>query len=231
MTKPKEIPGKTHSPRRKWTPAEDLRLSVAYPDTPTAELAAEFNCKPSQIHDHALKLGVRKSKAFMTEFLRECAKRAGAGSIAHRFQPGLVPWNKGVHFRAGGRSAETRFKPKNIPHTWMPLGSERHSKNGYRQRKMTDTGYPPRDWVPVHHIIWRDAGNEIPKGHALVFRDGDKTNIVLENLELITRQELMRRNSYHQYGPEIVKAIQLRGAVIRQINKRARKEEDHEQQT
>lgn len=82
MTKPKEIPGKTYSHRRKWTPAEDLRLSVAYPDTPTAELAAEFNCKPSQIHDHALKLGVRKSKAFMTEFFRECAKRAGAGSIA-----------------------------------------------------------------------------------------------------------------------------------------------------
>ena len=228
MTKPKEIPGKTYVRRRTWTPAEDMRLSAAYPDTPTADLAAEFNCKPSQIHDHAHKLGVRKSKAFMTELLRECAKRAAAGGVAHRFKPGHTTWNKGLLFIVGGRSAETRLKPKNVPPNYLPLGSERHSKEGYLQRKLTDTGYPPRDWVAVHHIIWREAGHEIPKGHALVFRDGDKTNVVLENLELITRQELMRRNSYHQYGPEIVKAIQLRGVVIRQINKRARK--DHEQQ-
>jgi hypothetical protein len=30
----------------------------------------------------------------------------------------------------------------------------------------------------------------------------------------------MRRNSYHQYGPEVAKAVQLRGAITRQINKR-----------
>jgi len=47
-------------------------------------------------------------------------------------------------------------------------------------------------------------------------------NLALDNLQLVTRAELMKRNSYHQYGPEISKIIQLRGALALQINKRER---------
>jgi hypothetical protein len=107
-----------------------------------------------------------------------------------------------------------------LPHNYRPLGSER-MVDGFVQRKMTETGYPPRDWVPVHHIVWQDAGfGKVPKDMALTFRDGDRTNFAVENLELISRAELMRRNSVHNYGQEIAKLVQLRGAIIRQINRR-----------
>jgi hypothetical protein len=60
---------------------------------------------------------------------------------------------------------------------------------------------------------------------ALTFRDGDKTNLSIENLELITRAELMRRNSIHNYGPEIAQLGQLKGALLRQIRRKSKNEE------
>ena len=37
---------------------------------------------------------------------------------------------------------------------------------------------------------------------------------------MVTRAELMRRNSVHNRGPEIARIHQLKGAIMRQINKR-----------
>ncbi|MER2518593.1 MAG: HNH endonuclease signature motif containing protein [Candidatus Accumulibacter phosphatis] len=194
----------------------------AYPNTYTAELAAALGLSVTQIYHRAEKLQIKKSAEYMTDLTRRSTANAVKAGTASRFKPGHKTWNKGIQFSAKGRSAETQFQPKNRPHNSRPLGSERTSKEGYLQRKMTETGYPPRDWVPVHHLVWTDAGNGIPKGHRVVFRDGNKRNFELANLELVTIAELMRRNSYHNYGPEIAQVVQLRGAITRQINKHKR---------
>ena len=86
----------------------------------------------------------------------------------------------------------------------------------------TGFGNKCRDWRPVHHLVLEAAGREIPPGYALVFRDGDKRNAALDNLELITRADLMARNSVHRYPEHIVRAVQAVGALNRQINRRAR---------
>lgn len=72
----------------------------------------------------------------------------------------------------------------------------------------------------MHLLLWEEVHGQIPDGHALVFKDGDKTHITLDNLELITRAELMRRNSIQRYGKEIASLVQLRGVLLRQINRR-----------
>ncbi len=137
------------------------------------------------------------------------------------FVRGHTPWNKGRPFDSGGRSHETRFKSGNKPHTWKPIGHERLTKEGYRERKITDTGITKNDYVSLHTLAWCEVNGEVPPGHAIVFRDGNKENISIENLECITRAELMRRNSYHtNYPKDVQLLIQLRGAVNRQINKR-----------
>jgi hypothetical protein len=94
------------------------------------------------------------------------------------------------------------------------------SDDGYLQRKISDSHITRRDYVGWHHLVWRMHDREIPPGHALVFRDGDRTNCDINNLECISRGELMRRNSVHNYGPEIATLTQLRGAITRQINRR-----------
>lgn len=47
--------------------------------------------------------------------------------------------------------------------------------------------------VYLHHLVWQEANGPIPPGHKLAFRDGDHRNCALENLELLTNSEQVRR--------------------------------------
>lgn len=211
---------RTGHPRKHWTPDELAYLRKAYPTDRAKDIAQALGCRIRQVFNMAWKLGLKKPVETIAQHAREAMQRQDHGARKTRFQPGHATWNKGTHFTAGGRSAETRFKPGQKPHTWHPIGHERITKDGYLQRKMTDTGITRHDYVPVHHLIWREAGRDIPAGHALVFKNRNKTDIRLDNLELIPRAELMRRNSVHNYGPDIARLHQLQGAITRQINRK-----------
>jgi hypothetical protein len=148
-----------------------------------------------------------------------------------RFQPGQVPANKGLR-RPGwapGRMASTQFKKGSMTgaaqRNYVPIGTERLSKDGYLERKVTDDHpVPARRWVGVHRIVWEAAHGPIPAGHAVAFREGKRTSvadeITADRLELVSRVELMRRNSYHNnYPKEVAQLIQLKGALNRKINR------------
>lgn len=117
---------------------------------------------------------------------------------------------------ARGRSSETQFKKGQKPHTWLPVGSTRVSADGYLQRKISDTGYP-RDWKSIHILLWEEHVGPIPTGHCVCFKDNNKQNVVIDNLELITRAERMRRNSIHRYPPELKSAIRVISKLKRTI--------------
>ena len=86
-------------------------------------------------------------------------------------------------------------------------------------RKVSDTGYPPRDWRGVHLLLWEEHHGSVPPGHAVVFKNGNKADIRIENLELITRRELMARNTVHNLPKPLAQLVQLRGALVRKINR------------
>ncbi|WKE65039.1 HNH endonuclease signature motif containing protein [Gallaecimonas kandeliae] len=143
------------------------------------------------------------------------------------FEKGNSPHNAGVKgWQAGGRSAETRFKKGDQPSNWAPIGSERLC-DGYLQRKMTDTGYPPADWVEVHRLLWEEHHGPIPDKHVVTFKDGDKANITLDNLELISRAEHAMRNkmgfgSYpEELKPAVATLVKVKAAIsvkVREAN-------------
>nr|WP_165983299.1 HNH endonuclease signature motif containing protein [Macrococcus goetzii] len=108
-----------------------------------------------------------------------------------KFVKGQTSWNKGKKFEARGRSAETQFKKGQRPLNYRPIGSERYTKDGYIEIKVSDTG---RRWKHKHVYLWERENGEVPKGHAVIFLDGDKYNLSLDNLKLITRGELARLN-------------------------------------
>lgn len=192
----------------RWTDADDATLAELYRKFSARECAARMGRTTPSVKNRINKLGLKKPEG-----------QTNAG----RFKAGSAPWNKGKPFDSGGRSHETRFKPGNKPQTWHPVGHERVTNDGYRERKMTDTGVTRRDYVGLHILLWREHHGDIPAGHAVVFRNGDKTDIRIDNLECITRRELMRRNSVHtNYPKPVCKLIQLRGAITRQINKRTK---------
>lgn len=187
-----------------WSQADDEKLTELYPNNSARQIAKTLGRTKAAIKNRIARLKLSK------------------GGNDGCFPKGGVPWNKGTKFDSGGRSHETRFKPGHMPHTWNPIGHERESKEGYLQRKMTDTGVTRHDYVGIHHIVWRESGQEIPKGFALRFKDGNKRNFALDNLELISRRDLMLLNSVHNHGPEIAELTRLRARITRQINKQER---------
>jgi hypothetical protein len=209
------------SQRRFWQDWELNILRTQYPDTATKALSRSIGRSESAVYGRAAIMGLKKSESYLAG-PDACRLRRGDNvGAANRFRPGHVPANKGLR-RPGwspGRMAETQFKPGARPHTWRPIGSTRLSKDGYLQRKVSDTGYPPKDWVGVHILMWKEAYGAVPKGFAVAFKDRNKTNIRLDNFELVSRQELMRRNTIHNYPPELADVIRLGASLKRQIRK------------
>lgn len=202
-----------------WSADEEQRLAKLYTDTPMPELIKVFGRGESAIYGKAASLGLKRSDAYMASE-HACRLRAEDNpGIEYRFQKGDRPWNHGKKgLPSIGRMPETQFKSGAKPRNWLPIGSVRTSQDGYLQRKVTDTGYPPRDWVGIHTLTWEEHHGPIPAGHCLCFRDGDKKNTELENLELITRAERMRRNTIHRYPPELKSTIRQLSKLKRAIS-------------
>jgi len=76
----------------------------------------------------------------------------------------------------------------------FPIGAEQYDIGGYRVRKIADTG-SAHDWQYVHHLLWLEAGREIPEGYTIAFRDERRCNITLENLEIVSKKEFLRRDA------------------------------------
>lgn len=212
--------------RNPWTQEHVALLERLFPELSAAEIATRLPHSERSIYQKARALGLKKSAAWIAERARQRALDPAHGGAATRFQKGLQPWNsgtKGVMKRNSGS-----FQPGTVPQTWRPIGSDRVTPDGYLARKTADTGVTRRDYVPVHHLIWRMHGRSVPAGHALIFRDGDRRNFDINNLELLTRPELMKRNTVHRHGPEIAQLSQLMGAIKRRIN-RKEKEARHGQ--
>lgn len=212
--------------RRPWTPAEDAIIRERYPTASAAEVAELIARSIKSVWTRASELGVHKNPAWIAERARIRSLAPNHGGRATRFHADQPPWNKGIPYDAGGRSRETRFRPGQRQGRalalWQPVGSLRINADGYLQRKINDDKPYYKRWRAEHLLVWEAAHGPLPKGHAVIFRDGDKMNVALDNLESIDRRELMNRNTVHRHGPEVAALSQLRGAIKRQINRRTK---------
>jgi hypothetical protein len=215
--------------RRLWSRADDAALRRVYPHTSTAALAPGFRRSVTAIYARAGVLGLHKSAAYMASADAYRFRRGQGGGEACRFPKGHVPANKGLR-RPGwsaGRMQETQFKKgersgKAAQH-YMPIGSTR-LVGGYIYRKVSavpNVAYTV-NWKPEHVLVWRQAYGEVPAGHALMFRNGDKADIRLDNLACITRRELMARNSVHNLPKPLADTVQLLGALNRKLRRSTR---------
>jgi hypothetical protein len=209
MTMPKET---STMSRGHWTKAELRTLRTLYPDTPTRSIAAALGRTANSVGQKARLIGVSKSAEFM------------ASEFSGRVKPGNVPANKGTHFVAGGRSAETRFKKGSKPHTTLPVGSYRINGDGHLQRKVSEaSGSNSKRWRGVAELVWCEANGPLPPKHIVVFKPGMKTTVLeeitLDRVECISLAENGRRNHPRNKHPELAKIVQLKGAITRQVNR------------
>lgn len=227
--KPAEACRNEKMQRHHWTPDQITILRDLYPTVRAKEIAERIGCSIRSILYKADALGLRKTPETIAAMAADAMRDPMHPGRAFLIPSGNIPWNKGISFTAGGRSAETRFKKGQAPLgnaaiNVKPLGFERISKGGYLERKFNNDKPFKNRWRAVHLLLWEAEHGPLPAGHAVIFINGDKRDIRLDNLRLVTRAELMRMNMYHRYGKEIARAIQLRGAIIRKINAIQRKE-------
>uniref|UniRef100_C6E6S5 HNH nuclease domain-containing protein n=1 Tax=Geobacter sp. (strain M21) TaxID=443144 RepID=C6E6S5_GEOSM len=116
------------------------------------------------------------------------------------FVKGSVSWNKGKKGYMGANA--TSFKKGQIPPNRTRLWTERISKDGYIEINVPErnphTGFPTR-YRLKHAWLWEMSNGPVPAGHALIFKDGEKQNVDLDNLLLVTRSELLSLN-LHKYS-------------------------------
>ena len=126
------------------------------------------------------------------------------------FEKGLVPWNSGTKGICKPNSGN--FRNGHMPANKKRLWSERVGKAGYIEISIPErnpyTGFAPR-FKQKHVWLWEYHHGPVPKGNAVVFSDGNKLNIVIENLMLVTKNELLLLNlhKYWQQPEEIRPSI------------------------
>lgn len=213
------------APRRKWTNEEDRIIVEHYPHTSSAELCDLLNCNVHVLYKRVEKLGVKKAPGFMSSFISGRFQRGERRAPETQFKPGQKPWSYGKKIGTRGRTGETQFKPGIVPHNYVPVGTEKTNRDGYILVKVRDTGTQWERWAFKHRLTWEQAHGPIPEGHLLNFKDNNRKNCALENLELVPRAEHSRRHGINQYPEELRRLMQLRGQITRQINKRSKSNE------
>lgn len=135
-----------------------------------------------------------------------------------RFEKGHIPANKGLKGICAKGSEKTWFKKGHVPVNHREVGSERITKDGYVEIKIAE----PNKWRLKHLVVWEKENGPVPKGHALVFADGDKTNISLDNILLVTRHQLliMNNNKLIKNNLEVTKTGVLIAKVLIKANER-----------
>jgi hypothetical protein len=136
---------------------------------------------------------------------------------AHRFKKGSSPWNKGT------KGVTTGFKRGQMPHNYKPIGSERVNADGYVDIKVAD-GQKQHNWLGKHIFIWEEHNGPVPKGHAVIFGDGDQRNFDINNLILVSRKQLVTLNhkGLIQKDADLTKSAIAVVDILHKISKRSK---------
>lgn len=119
-----------------------------------------------------------------------CRQKLQNGLHGGRFEKGHVPYNKGKPTLCHENIRKHCYAKGNRPHNTLPVGSVVKDKQGYWKIKTGE----PRRWEYLNRLLWRERYGEIPEGHSILFLDGDKNHLKIENLCCVSRAELVRIN-------------------------------------
>lgn len=195
----------------RFTPAQIAYVRELYTEFPVKEIKPLFNSY--------FRLSLSEQQ------LRTMIKNHGIKSgRSGRFEKGQRSWNEGVKGYMGANS--TSFKKGNRPKNWTPVGTERYeTKDRYIKVKVAE----PNVWKFKHRLEWERRHGPIPAGKVVVFKDGDRENCDISNLELIDRGVLAQYNKMrgHSAQPELRTAMRTIAAIKVTSSRRLKDAEVH----
>lgn len=221
------------TPRERWTEADDATLRARYPHESTARLATAMGRTVQACYRRALTLGLKKDAAYLQSAESGRILPGSDLGTRTRWKPGYAPKHpKRGKGWAPGRMGETQFRRERPSWNAMPIGSER-IKAGYRWVKVRDTRNVPwtENWRELHRVRWEAAHGPIPEGHALLCRDGDRTNCDPSNWTPVPRALLPRLNggkgkqlAYHHAPAELQATVLAVAQLVHAARTRKPKE-------
>lgn len=179
---------KKNGHRKRLNKDEIQEIIKLYPDHFNWQLERMFNISQSNL----LKIRKRYNLHKSDEIMRQC-----------RYSKGSIPFNKGKSYPLKNSG---QFQKGHIPKNHRPIGSIRINngrKDSYLYIKIAE----PNKWNQLHRQIWEQKIGEIPEGNIIIFKDGNKMNYEMSNLEMISRKQNMERNRNRKKASESMKEI------------------------
>ena len=129
-----------------------------------------------------------------------------SSGVVTTFKKGQASYNKGKKMppEVYERCKATMFKKGSTPPNKLPVGSEIKDSYGYWKVKVGE----PDKWEFKHRLIYEKYYNmKIQKGDMVTFLDGNKDNLNIKNLALLTNEEnlYLLRNKLRSEHSEITK--------------------------
>jgi hypothetical protein len=195
--------------RNYWTAEQDQYMRDHYTETPNRDIGKAIKRSPAAVQSRAWFLKLVKSEFFFNSL------------HPTRYRKGHISDRKGkpMSTEQYEKCFPTMIKKGSTPPNKMPVGTIRknytHRGNYiYLLIKIAE----PDKWASLHRHQWEQEHGPIPEKMNIVFKDGNTLNCEVANLELITNQEKMARNTIHnQYPRELIKTIQALGVLKRKI--------------
>jgi len=206
----------------KWTHEQEQYLKENFANTSTQVLADVLGFSYGRTANKAFALKLKKN----IELLKEHGRVNGKKSPA-KFKKGNVPANKGKKMPAEtyAKCKATMFKKCNEPHNTKFDGAltlRKHNRDG----EYVYIRVAKAKWKPLQTVIYEKNYGPIPEGMKVIFKDKNRFNFSIDNLECVTCAELMERNSIHRFPEELQKTIRLTAKLKKQIEKQLNNKEN-----
>lgn len=204
--------------KRTWTSKEIEYLKQNYCNKFTSEIATELDRSVRAVYQAATVYGLKKSPEFMKMALEREAEKLKVIGTKTRFKPGNISHNKGQKMSKElyERVKVSMFKKGNEPHNMKYDGHERlDPKDGYIYIRISKGKY-----VLKHRLVWEQHNGPITKGNIIIFKDKNKYNLNIDNLQMITKRENMLRNTVTKYPLELQQLIKLNNKLKTTLNEK-----------
>lgn len=201
----------------KYTKKDDDFLRSNYLTMPAKRMSASLGRSESSARQRMKVLGLIVPADVVEKFTQQS-----------RFKKGMTSFNKGkkqseyMSAAAIKKTRKTRFKKGQLPHNTLSDG-----KVTLRKQILRDGSVRYYQWVRValsewkmlHVVKWEKKHGPVPPGKIVVFKNKDTMNVKYSNLEMITPEENMRRNTIQNYPPELKRSIRALSKLKHKIKK------------
>lgn len=130
--------------------------------------------------------------------------------IKGRFIKGVASYIKGK--KKPGWTNSGSFKKGHINKSMLPIGTIRLRKrydrinSNYLYIKIAE----PNKWIPQHRFIYEQKYGKIKKGYLVHFKDNNHCNLSIDNLEVISKRDNLKRNLNREKAGKSIRATNLK---------------------